>query len=259
MTADQLPQENFEEDLFHFDEVTAAAVRAPLALETEPAMGVTSAAAPIPAMGSKTASMPTPEPIEGTAQRATTPTLVPAMASARPMEIKAESQTTHSTATAAGASTPVVAARGKLRLSPWTWAALSGAAVMNLAVVGLCWKSLRAVQGAVVDIGHQVMSGAGERVEAAGPAATPRNNWSMPAEASSAQSTLERVESELEAGQYSQARQRLYTLLAVCDRLEVDDREEFEVRSRFLLAESWRRQAAQLELELGAQLGEERP
>jgi len=64
----------------------------------------------------------------------------------------------------------------------------------------------------------------------------------LPLEASE-KTTLQMAREEIEAGDYSSARQRLSRLLAVADRIETDVREGIEAEAAFLIANTYRKQA----------------
>ena len=56
---------------------------------------------------------------------------------------------------------------------------------------------------------------------------------------------FERALAEIEAGQYAEARQRLYALLAVVDRLDSTIREKVESRATYLIGHAWHLEALQ--------------
>lgn len=131
--------------------------------------------------------------------------------------------------------------------TPGVWIVLAACLVLNLVLVGVCWRSLRSVQGVVVDVGHQVLATAGElRAEAQrdprpAKAAAPIPEGSIVPQGMEA---VERAAREIEQGHFYRARQQLYTLLSNIDRVEAAHRAQVELHARFQVAESWRRQGS---------------
>ncbi len=255
------PADDLDEDLFHFDEVAAEAVRAPVEIDL-PASTPSAATAPA-------ASQPAPQPVAG-AKTASQPLHEPLVAGARPAPVPARSgqnagpfpaspaEATAAAATAGGVAHPSGRAPRSRSYGRWTWVALAGAIGINLALVGLCWKSLRAVQGAVVDIGHHVMARNSVEVPTQ-PTQTRSEGWEVSSPRSADADPLERAQEEMEQGQFAPARRRLYALLAICDRLERAERADFEVKARFLIAESWRKQALAQDLAVARPQGARQP
>lgn len=75
--------------------------------------------------------------------------------------------------------------------------------------------------------------------DARGPAAAPTPEQTR-------HSTFAAVEADLERGDWGTARQRLYALLAIADRLDSQTRAEVEPRANFLLADTLRLEALAL-------------
>ncbi len=131
--------------------------------------------------------------------------------------------------------------------SPTVWVLVLVAAC-NLALVGVAWRSLGTMETAIDKVGARLsdpllVTPADGSDEPRGEA--PATTW-RPPEVSTApegRQTLELAREDLERGAFGRARRRLYSLLAVLDRVEVSEREDVEARARLLVADSWRLEA----------------
>jgi hypothetical protein len=93
------------------------------------------------------------------------------------------------------------------------------------------------LQGQPAPSGSAEHGDAGSQQTGRGPA-----RGRLPLEASE-KTTLQMAREEIEAGDYTSARQRLSRLLAVADRIEADVREGIEAEAAFLIANTYRKQA----------------
>ena len=125
------------------------------------------------------------------------------------------------------------------------WLVVGAAVLLNAAVLGYALWSGRAVKEYVAELGAQVVETA-ERMQ------TENEERALAIESLAAPvavldplsyQAFERVEEELGQGDYRGARRRLYSLLAIADRLEEDVRAEVEPRASFLLADALRLEA----------------
>lgn len=134
-------------------------------------------------------------------------------------------------------------------------------AAANLALVGLTWRSMGPADGPALPALVALPSAeeqAGEldpalRTEAdqaAGRGTGPRGfTRTVPALASSrddAWAILDEAQRALDAGEFVPARRTLYAMLTVIDRVEAAERPDLESRAAYLVAESYRLQAAAL-------------
>jgi hypothetical protein len=136
---------------------------------------------------------------------------------------------------------------------------LCGAAAINLAVLALVFQALGTVRGMVSEVGKtapSAESGAQPHGSALGLGRVGESESAPPAEGESA---LARAAELLANGEHQRAREALYALLAVSDRLPADSRAGVEARARILVADAWRLEADALERESVALAAEEEP
>ena len=128
-------------------------------------------------------------------------------------------------------------------------------AAANLALVGLTWKSMRAPDQLTLPVLHStpvVQRDSTREGDAAMPGATGEGRQGLravPPLATSrdeAWAVLEEAQRALDAGHHVAARRGLYGMLTVIDRVEPAERPDLESRAGFLIAESYRLQAASM-------------
>lgn len=122
---------------------------------------------------------------------------------------------------------------------------LAAVGLPNLIAVALLWKSLGDVAHRLDSVGDRFSETAEVLREETARRVDSILTWRSPGVSTEpeALAVLEQAERELEAGGFEHARERLYSLLAVIDRIDPALRDDAEARARFLVAESWRRQA----------------
>ena len=132
---------------------------------------------------------------------------------------------------------PVAAARPALR-STSTYLVLAFT-TLNLALIGLTWRMSASVKDEIgeatrfiVQATHEIQAQTGKHVERIESVQQP-----VVASDPSQHTTFALARTDLDAGEYAAARRRLYALLAVADRLDVDVRESVEARAQFMLAD----------------------
>lgn len=129
--------------------------------------------------------------------------------------------------------------------SPLTLAGIAVLAAINLALIGVTWKSNKNLRQEVQEVAVDFLRQAEvfnnktdsqiDRIQmAAGP---------IVSDDPGQQQTFANVLQDFERGDYPLARRRLYSLLSILDRLEPTNRKDVESRARFFLADSLRLQA----------------
>jgi hypothetical protein len=133
--------------------------------------------------------------------------------------------------------------------------ALTGIAALNLLLLAVAVHALGSVRGMVNEVGSQVASSSQSVREQAEDIARTFDQAARPVVAPRAEgeAALERARELAQRGETQRARETLYALLAVADRLPAATRRDVEARARFLVADTWR-----LEAELAEALGEPR-
>lgn len=150
---------------------------------------------------------------------------------------------------AAAMGAPDVPTRVRRPLGLALAGALAGVVLLNVALVAYVVRTLRSVQGMVLDVGQQVVASndsvrdrTSELFERVQESPTIAGLASGPQRVEA----LDRARAALERGEFERARQTLYRLLSVADRLEPELRLDVEAQARFLVADSWRLEAASL-------------
>jgi len=134
---------------------------------------------------------------------------------------------------------------------------LCGAAALNLAVLALVFQALGSVRGMVRDAGGRATNALVEQSSVQhAPARITSDENAPPAEGEAA---LARASELLGAGEHQRARETLYALLAVADRLPATSRADIEARARILIGDAWRTEADALERELVALAADKEP
>lgn len=205
------------DDLFNFDELTAEAdvldddvdiseILAEIP-ENEPDEEAKQAEVPVP-----------PPPKKGLARRAAARTATEERTAAAPLEVP-------------------VGSRFSVR-SGTTWM-LVAFTLLNVGLIGLTWRMSSAVQDQVgeatryiVQATNEIQAKAGERVVRVESAQQP-----VVTSDPSRHTTFALVRTDLDNGDFAMARRRLYSLLAVADRLDEEVRESVEARAQFMLAD----------------------
>jgi len=123
------------------------------------------------------------------------------------------------------------------------WIALAGLGLLciaNSAVVLVSWSSQKRVGHDLSEMSQAVVQATQQLAQESDRQAQVVSSIVRPVVAPSPErrDVLAQAEADIAAGQYDLARQRIYALLAVRDRLDPNEREEIEARSRYLLAEA---------------------
>ena len=130
------------------------------------------------------------------------------------------------------------------RPGAWTLAALLVAAAIQLAFVGIVWRSMSGVGDALREVGDRVAH-ANELTAAEGQA------WQdLSAQAPApdeGEVALTEAAEEIRQGEYERARARLYSLLSVIDHFDASQRANLASRAQVLAADAFREQADALE------------
>lgn len=256
MANDQAPPDDGD-DLFNFDDLMRdsakpAAAQTPAAPATPVASGGTAAQAP--AQPAPSASNPNHAP-----NHPAPPSVAPQDKPAAPAVAKPVARTTTAAAQAQVAAVKAVVAKtpepaparevpaSRPRSNRWTLVAFAVATAVNLALVGVVWNSMSGVGDALRDVG--------ENVARAQDGGEPRSSaWSQitldAPKADEGELALETAAAEIERGEYERARARLYSLLSVLDRFDVDLRPNLAARAQVLAADSYRVQADAAEREI---------
>jgi hypothetical protein len=123
--------------------------------------------------------------------------------------------------------------------------ALGGIAALNLVLLAVAVHALGTVRGMVHEVGDQVTSSSQSVREQAEDIARTFDQAARPVVAPRAEgeAALERALELAQRGETQRARETLYALLAVADRLPAATRRDVEARARFLVADTWRLEA----------------
>jgi hypothetical protein len=156
-----------------------------------------------------------------------------------------------------GAEPRVVVASGGL--PPIVVPLLLVMAAANLALVGLTWRSmgpprepalpaLSALPSADQQAGEFGTAGRGgpDQSRGVGPRGFTRTVPALASSRDDAWAILDEAQRALDAGEFVPARRTLYAMLTVIDRVEAAERPDLESRAAYLVAESYRLQAAAL-------------
>lgn len=257
---------DLDEDLFDFDELLRdvelfAEESAPSAASDKPAAREPAPPSALPAEkasseGSESkglSSMGTPPP---GAQPLSQPTHQPPR---RPPPVAPRTQPARAPAQAGTPSAPeqveVEPAR-RFVLGRGAALALGAVAAVNLALLVFVVLALGAVRGMVKEVGGQVASSSESVRDQAEDIARTFDQASRPVIAPQPEgaAALTRARALLARGEHQRARETLYALLAVADRLPANERRDVEARARFLIADTWRLEADAVEARAPAAL-----
>jgi hypothetical protein len=226
-------------DLFDFDELLRDAEH--FAQPASPQAAPQPQAAPPPAL-----------PVVASTVATHRPPRRPPPVAPRPVVVAAPEPVAANAVTAPQASVPA-----QFRVTRGLALTLCGAAALNLAVLALVFQALGTVRGMVSETDGRASSASVEQVaEPRAPLRTASAENAPPAEGETA---LARAAELLESGEQQRAREALYALLAVSDRLPAASRADVEARARILIADAWRLEADALERELLALAAEKEP
>lgn len=256
MANDQAPPDDGD-DLFNFDDLIrdSASPAAPHAAAAPVAPVSTAAGTPAPA----TASAPSGSSAQAAPAPVTPPNAAPQEKPAAPAVAKPVARVTTAAAQAQVAAVKAVVAKPpetaptrevpvpRPRSNRWTLIAFAAATAVNLALVGVVWKSMSGVGDALRNVGENVA-----RAQDGGePRASAWSQITLEApKADEGELALETAAAEIERGEYERARVRLYSLLSVLDRFDVDLRPNLAARAQVLAADSYRVQADAAEREM---------
>jgi hypothetical protein len=140
----------------------------------------------------------------------------------------------------APAAAPVQPAQGGGLLSRSTILVLMSIATLNVMVAVVALRSAATMRDSVLDVERRMAETASEMRSLSTDQGREILQLRKPLVAPNAgdHPTFERAREEIEDGDFAGARQRLYSLLSVVDRLEDSQRREVEARAQFLLAEA---------------------
>ncbi len=145
------------------------------------------------------------------------------------------------------------ASRGKQRPPILTFAALLLATLVNVALVGIVWRSMSSMDSALKEVGER--AGRVEEYTQPAPPAQ-RSAWQdlseLAPKSDEGELALATAAEEIARGEYENARARLYSVLSVIDRFDAKLRSNLASRAQVLAADSYREQADRVEREAGA-------
>lgn len=133
----------------------------------------------------------------------------------------------------------------RVGISPALAIVLGLVGVLNLGLAAVVVQSMLSTQGLVLDVGRKVVDTTEAVRDEAAQLAGDYRQAALPIVSGDPEglAAIERARVQLDLGAYESARQTLYALLAVIDRVSPEVRHDIEARARFLLADSWRREA----------------
>ena len=262
MTTDNISGDE-EDDLFNFDglshgakpmattqktassPVAQVATAAPaLAQAATPAANVVSAA---PAAALPSANAPTARALP--TQAAGTQGHV---AGQLPLVMPVTAKSAIAPISEAALQAPLVS-RGKQRPSIITFAALLLATLVNVALIGIVWRSMSSMDNALKEVGERA-GRVDEHTEPATP--TQPSAWKdlseLAPKSDEGELALATAADEIARGEYESARARLYSVLSVIDRFDAKVRSNLASRAQVLAADSFREQADRVEREAAA-------
>lgn len=214
---------DLDEDLFNFDEILESADRESEKVDLDELLRVLEETPPL--------EEPVPQPTEDDDE-----------------EIGAEEigrEDLPSQVAPVGAPAEVTAPALSSRFVRAGVAVLAGLALLNVVQIGLSWERNQDLSEALLQMESRFLLAAGDLQQDIfhQSAAMERNRLPIVAPQAAGRASLEHVQRQLEAGQFPDARRRLYSLLSVIDRYEPVAAHEVEGNATYLLADSWRLQA----------------
>lgn len=137
----------------------------------------------------------------------------------------------------AHAAPPVVVSGGLSRSVVWLLVAVTS---VNALVAAVTLRGTSAMRDSVAEVGRHVAATADEIRTGAYEQARVLNDLETPVVPTDPEQhpTFDRARAEIAKGQYTQARQRLYALLSIVDRIDPAERQKVEARAQYLLAEA---------------------
>lgn len=156
---------------------------------------------------------------------------------------------------AAPARTPVSALA-----SPRTQLVIAAMVVVNLLLVGLSWRSQSSTNALIARLDEEAAEApAGDDAPTAATTTTrTRADRDLPLEIRpEGYETLEEASRAMERGEYQLAREMLYGLLAVIDRVEDSARYDVEARASFMIGDTFRFEARAMREAQAAEAAEE--
>ena len=223
------PPEESDEDLFNFDELTSASVKA---AAPPPAPAVAPQAELEAALGQVQAAK------QEVAKAIPPPVAARPAPSIRPVATVAGDEDTTS-------RTNVVVVPQRVSFTPLVGALVGGVALLNIALIAFAWHSVNATRQMVLDVASDVREASSDlrseserRTEFAARASEPVFG-ALP----EGFRTLDIARDMITRGEHARARRLLHGLLAVIDRVQEPARAEIEARAAFLIADSFRIEA----------------
>lgn len=127
-----------------------------------------------------------------------------------------------------------------LRFSPALLVVLVAVTLLNIAAVGLTWRTSRKLERTVSDVGRDVINTAEDIRDETAERSREIEQLVQPIVApdSAEDQSLKWAQEDLALGDFTMARKRLYGLLAVIDSFDERIRTDVEARASFLLADS---------------------
>jgi hypothetical protein len=235
------PTPNEEDDLFNFDDLFRSPSKSEPATVAAPAASATATRAP--------AAVPKPLVASAAPAPANTPGQLPLV---RPVTPKPQSAPVPQTE-----ARTAMLEREPRRASALTFATLGLATLVNLALVGVVWRSMSGMGNALREVGDQVARASELSAE---PAREPGHEWQAIMDAApksgEGEQALEAAAHDLAIGDFERCRVRLYSLLTVVDRFDVKLRSGLTSRAQVMIADSYREQADRVERESATHVGE---
>ena len=239
-------QPSEDDDLFNFDDLFRAPSTGEPAVVTAPAVAQT-VFAPAPAARTPVATAKPTATVKPAAATQPTPT------NAQLPVVKAVAPKVAEAPTAKLAAPLAMPPSETRRASPLTLVAVGMAMLVNLALIGIVWRSMSGMDAALREVGDHV-------ARASEPAAheqivKPQTWQALVIEAPTdgeAERALESAAADVRLGEFELARTRLYSLLSVIDRFDVKLRASLTSRAQVLIADTYREQADRVEHETAA-------
>ena len=237
------PTPNEEDDLFNFDDLFRGPSNA------EPATGATPAPAATVTAPRAPASAVKPPVASATPAAANTPGQLPLV---RPVTQRPQSATAPLAAALPAGLAPESRRSGALSL-----AAIVLATLVNLALVGVVWRSMSGMGSALREVGDQVARASESSAQPANDPELERQQVrDAEPQASEGEQALEAAARDLSLGDFERCRVRLHSLLCVIDRFDAKLRSRLTSRAQVMIADSYREQADRIERESATLSGE---
>jgi hypothetical protein len=127
----------------------------------------------------------------------------------------------------------------RLRPTPLLIGLLAVLVAFQLGAMFVSWRSLRAVETVILDLGHEVADSTKSLKESIDGQAAATDATNVFGALPEGYRTLELAKERIDRGEFGRARRALHGLLAVVDRIEDPARQDVEARASALIAQSY--------------------